>query len=132
MYSYTKYSTPACAETTSTMANIREIDIHSLDSMMNAADNIILVDIRMEQELRETGIIPGAIHIPIHELGNKLHTLMNDDREVVFYCRSGMRSAHVCSVLAMNGINNAINLKGGIIEWARHNKPLSMPARLAS
>lgn len=107
------------------MSTIKEIDVHALGKLMGAGTNVTLVDIRNGQELLETGVIPGAVHVPMQELGYRMRELMQDGREVIFYCRSGVRSAHVCSVLAMNGVCNAVNLKGGIVEWLRHNKPVS-------
>ncbi|MBP6734925.1 MAG: rhodanese-like domain-containing protein, partial [Chromatiaceae bacterium] len=42
------------------------------------------------------------------------------DKDVVLYCRSGARSYHACQYLAQQGFDKAINLRGGIIAWARH------------
>jgi hypothetical protein len=39
---------------------------------------------------------------------------------VVLYCRSGARSYHACNFLNQQGIDNVINLRGGIIAWARN------------
>jgi rhodanese-related sulfurtransferase len=41
------------------------------------------------------------------------------DRDVVLYCRSGARSYHACAFLAQQGFDNVINLRGGIVAWAR-------------
>jgi rhodanese-related sulfurtransferase len=38
----------------------------------------------------------------------------------VIYCRSGARSYHTCQFLAQQGFDNVVNLRGGIIAWARH------------
>lgn len=107
------------------MFNIKEIDVHTLAHLLGTGESVTLVDIRNGQELLETGVIPGAVHVPMQELGHRVQKLMQDSQEVIFYCRSGARSAHVCSILTMNGVHNAVNLKGGIVEWLRHNKPVS-------
>jgi rhodanese-related sulfurtransferase len=41
------------------------------------------------------------------------------DKAVVLYCRSGARSYHACAYLAQQGFDNVLNLRGGIISWAR-------------
>ncbi|MCU7855727.1 MAG: rhodanese-like domain-containing protein, partial [Candidatus Thiodiazotropha sp. (ex Lucinoma borealis)] len=49
---------------------------------------------------------------------------------VILYCHSGARSYHACAYLAQQGFQNAINLRGGILSWARSGFQLA--ARLAS
>ena len=49
------------------------------------------------------------------------------DRDVVLYCRSGARSYHACNFLNQQGIQNVINLRGGIIAWARQGYEIAAP-----
>jgi rhodanese-related sulfurtransferase len=42
------------------------------------------------------------------------------DQELILYCRSGARSYHACMYLMQQGYSRAVNLRGGIIAWARH------------
>jgi rhodanese-related sulfurtransferase len=51
------------------------------------------------------------------------------DKEIVLYCRSGARSYHACAYLAQQGIDNCINLRGGIIAWARSGYDIVAPGR---
>ena len=63
--------------------------------------------------------IPNSIHIPIHELEERLIELeKNDDKRMVVYCRSGNRSAKGTKILLDNGFN-AVNLLGGMINWKK-------------
>ena len=39
---------------------------------------------------------------------------------MVLYCRSGARSYQACHILMQQGYERVINLRGGIIAWARH------------
>jgi rhodanese-related sulfurtransferase len=52
------------------------------------------------------------------------------DKDVILYCHSGARSYHACAYLAQQGYSNAVNLRGGILGWARSGYQLA--ARLAS
>ena len=100
---------------------INEIDSETLKVRLNGdheTRDLVLIDIRTPEEVAQGGI-PNALHIPMHLLPLRLAELPRD-RDVVLYCRSGARSYHACQYLAQQGMRNAINLRGGIIAWARH------------
>jgi rhodanese-related sulfurtransferase len=46
---------------------------------------------------------------------------------VVLYCRSGARSFHACAFLMQQGVRNVINLRGGILDWARCGYEIASP-----
>ena len=106
---------------------VNEIDSLGLKDRMRAGEDILLVDIRTPQEIIQAAI-PNAIFIPMHLLPLRLDELPRD-RDLVLYCRSGARSYHACQYLAQQGFANAINLRGGIIAWARHGFEIE-PGRL--
>jgi rhodanese-related sulfurtransferase len=96
---------------------IPEIDSATLASQLSGGEDIYLVDIRTPAELAQ-GQIPGAVHLPMHLIPLKMAALPRD-KEVVLYCRSGARSYHACAYLLQQGFDNVVNLRGGIIAWAR-------------
>lgn len=96
---------------------ISEIDSTGLQEKMNAGDDIHLVDIRTPAEVAQAAI-PQALHLPMHLLPLRMNELPKD-KEVVLYCRSGARSYHACHYLTQQGFDKVINLRGGIISWAR-------------
>ncbi|EIC23360.1 rhodanese-like domain-containing protein [Thiorhodovibrio frisius] len=96
---------------------VREIDSDSLKLRLGAFDNLQLVDIRTPEEVAQ-GVIPQATHVPMHLLPLR-QTELPRDRDLVIYCRSGARSYHACQFLMQQGFDNVINLRGGIIDWAR-------------
>ena len=106
---------------------VNEIDSLGLKDRMRAGEDILLVDIRTPQEIIQAAI-PNAIFIHMHLLPLRLDELPRD-RDIVLYCRSGARSYHACQYLAQQGFANAINLRGGIIAWARHGFEIE-PGRL--
>ncbi len=97
---------------------VNEIDSETLKARLAEGEALLLVDIRTPAEVAQ-GAIPNAKHIPMHLLPVRAADLPRD-REFVLYCRSGARSYHACQFLAQQGYDNALNLRGGIIAWARH------------
>jgi rhodanese-related sulfurtransferase len=97
---------------------ISEIDSVGLKDRITAGEDVYLVDIRTPMEVAQAAI-PNAVHIPMHLLPLRMNELPRD-KDVVLYCRSGARSYHACLYLAQQGFDKAINLRGGIIAWARH------------
>jgi rhodanese-related sulfurtransferase len=96
---------------------IKEIDSAELQQRLAAGDDLLLLDIRGEAELGQ-GVLPGAQHLPMHMIPLRMQDFPKD-KDIVLYCRSGARSYHACAYLLQQGIRNAINLRGGLIAWAR-------------
>jgi len=44
-------------------------------------------------------------------------------REVVLYCKSGVRSLHAAEELADAGFSKVANLSGGILRWSQEVDP---------
>ena len=96
---------------------ITEISTGDLHRMLEEGENFVLIDVREENEY-EAGHIEGAILIP---RGTAEWTLAenftNPDVPLVFYCRTGVRSALVTKMASEIGFRNVRNLKGSIKEW---------------
>lgn len=97
---------------------VNEIDSQTLKERLAKGEDILLLDIRTPAEVAQ-GAIPGALHIPMHLLPVRAGEVPKD-KDVVLYCRSGARSYHACQFLGQQGYANTLNLRGGIIAWARH------------
>ncbi|MCH7516580.1 MAG: hypothetical protein IIB08_05590, partial [Bacteroidetes bacterium] len=67
----------------------------------------------------------GGELMPLAELLDKRDAIKSD-RDVVVYCRSGVRSANAIRILQDLGFENLYNLKGGILAYAREIDP-SLP-----
>jgi rhodanese-related sulfurtransferase len=107
---------------------IKEIDAYDLQTRMAEGDDFVLLDIRSAGELAQ-GVLPDAEHMPMHLIPLRISELPKD-KDVILYCHSGARSYHACAYLAQQGFSNAINLRGGILGWARSGYQLA--TRLAS
>lgn len=104
---------------------VKEIDAAALKARIDAGEDIALIDIRSDAEVAQ-GILPNAEHLAMHLIPLRMQDLPRD-KDLVLYCRSGARSYHACNFLAQQGVDNAINLRGGIISWARSGYEISAP-----
>ena len=107
---------------------VREIDPFDLQSLISQGEDFLLLDIRSAGELVQ-GMLSDAEHLPMHTIPMKIDDLPKD-KDVILYCHSGARSYHACAYLAQQGFTNAVNLRGGILGWARSGFQLA--ARKAS
>jgi rhodanese-related sulfurtransferase len=83
-----------------------------------------LVDVRRSYEW-DAGHIPGASHIEINDLPRSAESVPRD-RPVVFYCRSGSRSALAAAAFRQAGWD-AYNLEGGVTAWVEEGHELDPP-----
>ena len=82
---------------------------------------IELIDVRRPDE-HEAGRIAGGRHIELTQLGAEAETIARD-RPVVFYCRSGSRSAMAADAFRGAGFD-AHNMAGGLLDWQAAGLPL--------
>jgi sulfur-carrier protein adenylyltransferase/sulfurtransferase len=100
-----------------------EIGVVELKKRLDRGEAIDLVDVREPFEWRIANLEPyGARMIPMHDLTDRLDEL-DPAREIVFYCRSGARSADVARYLRGQGYERARNLRGGILAWGEEVDP---------
>jgi rhodanese-related sulfurtransferase len=86
-----------------------------------AADAFIL-DVREDDEWT-AGHAPDAMHVPMMQIPARIEEIPAD-RDVVVVCRVGSRSAQVVAFLQQNGLERAINLDGGMSDWAVAGRPM--------
>jgi hydroxyacylglutathione hydrolase len=80
--------------------------------------NLQIVDVRGPDEWRR-GHLPGAIHIPLASLPERLGEL-DLSAPIVLQCKGGGRSAIATSFLQSQGIANATNMVGGYESWVKN------------
>lgn len=88
------------------------------------AGDAVLIDVREPDEVAQAAI-PGAVHIPMGDLLDRLADVPRD-RTVIFSCHSGGRSENVCRYLEANeGFDGLVNLEGGIVAWHQAGLPVT-------
>ena len=70
----------------------------------------IIVDVREPAEYA-AGHVEGAINVPLSVLAGQVESLKKQDKVVVTYCRSGIRSAIARQRLLAGGLKTVINGK---------------------
>ena len=73
-------------------------------------ENAILIDVRMPDEYREKHI-EGAINIPIYEIDNLKNEIIDKDKVILLYCKTGKRSKIVKEILMQNGYRNVYTVR---------------------
>ena len=84
-------------------------------------DGLFVVDVREPVEWAH-GRIDGSVHIPMSELVERIAEVPND-QQVLVVCKVGGRSARVVQYLVQQG-REAVNLNGGLEDWAAAGRPL--------
>ncbi len=88
------------------------------------SNNAVIIDVRTQGEW-DAGHIPGAIHIPLSEVKDRLDEFKAyDGKTLVMQCHSGKRSAAAGEILLSAGYENVSNLTGGIMAWSKEKLPL--------
>ncbi|MDQ1683392.1 MAG: sulfur-carrier protein adenylyltransferase/sulfurtransferase [Frankiaceae bacterium] len=92
------------------------ITASELKAMQDRGDEFLLVDVREPAEW-EIVRIPGAVLIPKGDLPSRLSDLPQD-KPVVMYCKTGIRSAETLALLKNAGFKDAMHVQGGVSAWA--------------
>ncbi len=93
----------------------------------NGEKDFYLVDVREPNEY-EINRIPGAVLIPKGEfLTGEALAKLPQDKQVVFHCKSGVRSAEVLAIAKGAGFADAVHVGGGVVAWVDQIDP-SQPA----
>ncbi len=109
-------------------ANVRDISTPDLRREIEKNPELVLIDIRMPDEIKQMG---GAIkamqnvNIPRGWLEFRItgHAL-NKDTPIVVYCGGNIRSVLAAHTLQQMGYTNVKNYPDGFIGWRRQGLPV--------
>lgn len=92
--------------------------------------NVVFVDVREGEELKKTGRIAGAVHVPRGFLefqadpNSPIHKPeLSSGKRLVLYCGSGSRSALAAKTLKDMGIENVSHVAGGFAALQQAGAP---------
>ncbi|KAL0275310.1 UNVERIFIED_CONTAM: hypothetical protein PYX00_003197 [Menopon gallinae] len=110
----------------------RHLDYTQLREKMKEGKAVIF-DVREHSEIKETGKLPGSIHIPLGELEKALNEISPDeykkrynaeipskDTQVIFSCKAGGRSQRAMALAYNLGYTEASHYKGGWLDWMKN------------
>ncbi|MBS1673242.1 MAG: rhodanese-like domain-containing protein [Actinobacteria bacterium] len=82
-----------------------------------------LIDVRERAEFA-SGHVPGAVNLPMSEIGDLLDRLPDVAFDVI--CQLGGRSARVVEALEARGYD-VTNVEGGTAEWIAEGREVEIP-----
>ena len=100
----------------------------SPNEAMDLIDNsdFLFIDLRDKTELLKSGKIPGAISCPrgmleffIDNKSPNHKEIFAQEKNFIFYCASGFRSALGTQTASIMGVSKVSNLSGGFSEWVK-------------
>ncbi len=89
---------------------------------MLSRDDVVVIDVREPHEYAR-GHLPGAKLIPVNSLFVR-HQELPKDKEIIFVCAVGQRSALACEIAAASGFSRIYNLEGGTEAWIKAGLPI--------
>lgn len=100
------------------------IPIRDLKQKLDAGENVVVVDVREASEIKESGAIPDAIHIPLAQVQKRIAGIPKNAR-IVFYCGGGGRASRAAEALENAGYKTVQFC--GIRDWKKEGLP-TIPA----
>lgn len=86
-----------------------------IKSRLDQGERLNLIDVREAEEVA-AGMIPGAKHIPLGQIPERLEEI-EQTGEIIMICRSGYRSERACEYLQQLGFQGLKNMQGGMLAW---------------
>ena len=97
------------------------IDVNEAREMLSR-DDVAVIDVREPHEY-DAGHVPGAKLIPVATVYARRDELPRD-KEIIFLCAVGQRSALACEMAAATGLTRLYNLEGGTEAWIKAGLPV--------
>jgi molybdopterin/thiamine biosynthesis adenylyltransferase/rhodanese-related sulfurtransferase len=96
---------------------------HMLKERAEGTRDFVLIDVREPNEY-EINLIPDSILIPKGQFlnGTALEQLPSD-KQVVMYCKTGVRSAETLAIVKGAGYADAVHVGGGVSAWVNQVDP---------
>jgi rhodanese-related sulfurtransferase len=112
---------------------MQTVDVSQLRNMLQneTAADALVIDVRTPAEYRRENIV-GVVNMPLDKIDEYVDDL-RDYKHVYVHCASGNRSQQACQKLNTLGLNNIVNVTGGISAWkdagfhTKENKSAPLP-----
>ena len=125
------FSTVACSSVGSEKQNSQTendsyvlADVETFDKAVQNCDNIIILDVRTEKELK-SGKLPCAVHIDFYRDDFKSAIAeLDHEKDIYVYCHMGGRSKSAADIMIEEGFTKVYDLDGGIQNWKKADKEL--------
>jgi rhodanese-related sulfurtransferase len=109
------------------MSNTPErIAIPDLEKKLAGKSRPVVIDVRKPAEIAESGAVPGALHIPVEKVAERISELPRD-RELAFYCGGGGRASRAAQA-AWDAGRRAVSFFG-LRDWKKRGLPTEKTAK---
>ena len=105
------------------LSEVNTLSISDAEALLES-DDAVFVDIRDPRELSREGKIPGAIHAPrgmlefwVDPSSPYYREVFGEEKQFVFYCQSGWRSALATKAVQDMGMDNVSHIGEGFRGW---------------
>lgn len=99
-----------------TLVHYEDVRGAAFEKLIAENKDIILVDVRPEEQVKEQGMIEGAINIPFNKIEENLDKLPKD-KTIALYCNTGTKSVEAAKKLEELGYENVVNSIDGVKEY---------------
>ena len=97
------------------------IDVRKAQEMLRG-DDVAVIDVREPHEYNG-GHVPGAQLIPVASVYMRRNEIPKD-KDLIFVCAVGQRSALACEMAMAAGLTQVYNLEGGTEAWIKAGMPV--------
>jgi len=102
------------------------------DALEESRHGALIVDTRCQEARAETGVIPGAVHVPLSVLYWRLDPssgyadtrLSDPSRRIILFCADGYSSSLAAATLRDLGFDRATDIVGGFNGWLADGLPV--------
>jgi len=103
----------------------------------NESSDVIIIDVRTQGELAETGKIPGSFNVPVQKIKDAFSMETSEDfqedygfvkpgldQPFVLTCRSGRRARRAYKILVQMGYSKIRVYDGSWLDWTAKDGPI--------
>jgi phage shock protein E len=95
-----------------------------MKAIIDSKQPVFLLDVRTPTELRENGMLEGAVNIPINELEARINEVPKD-KKVISICARGNRAKKAADLLGAKGYTPPPVF--GMADWTAKGYPVVHP-----
>ena len=111
-------------------ARLERLDPATASAVMD--EGAVIIDTRCADVRRETGVIPGSVHVPLSVLYWRLDptsgysdpAISDPDHQIILVCAHGYSSSIAAATLRDLGFSRATDVVGGFEGWAAAGLPV--------
>lgn len=112
---------PALQRTGASLRTSRRVDPEEAARLLEADPDALVLDVRRPPEWKAESL-PRSVFVPVAELEERLDEVPRD-RSLLLLCRTGYRSSLAAGLLERHGINETIDIAGGLTAWKEAGLP---------